>query len=124
MTTDGRIGIGQRLDRTPGTFAIEQSPFKRADHLIAALITKTGQMWHYRSEWIGGQGVTPCAVQADGDRLEMLYQDARGGWWLQEQIKVGVWIADIDRTLALVNRAELGDDVTSMSAEHIRNGEA
>lgn len=123
MQTDGRIGTNARLDRTPGTFRVAESPFKSAGSLITALITKTGKMWHYRSEWIGGLGFTPCAVD-EGNWQKALWQDATGRWWIQNTIRPGVWLPDIDATLALVNRPELGDDVAPMNAEHIRHGEA
>lgn len=126
MTTDNRISQrdGSRLDHTPGRFAHAQSPFRSANHLIAALITKRNEMWRYQVRYIGGHGHTSCAVQDGGDGLEMLWQDATGRWWMQHEVRTGVFLPDIDATLALVDRPELGDCVTSMSAEHILHGEA
>lgn len=112
-----------RLDHTPGQYQIAQSPFRAASHLIAALITKRNEMWRYSCEWIGGAGYVPCAVRDGDGKTEMLWQDAMGRWWMQHEIRSGVWLPDIDATLELVARPELGDDV-SMSAEHILHGEA
>lgn len=119
---DGRIGHSGRVDRTPGGFDFERSPFRSAGCLIAALIVKTNAMWCYRSIWIGGQGQTPCALKENSD-IEMLYLDAQGNWWLQHEIFTGVWVPDIARTLALAEPPD-NDDVTPINSEHIRNGEA
>lgn len=126
MTTDNRISPrdGHRLDRTPGRFATPQSPFRAASHLIAALICKRGEMWRFDLRHIGGHGYTSCAVRDGDGKIEMLWQDSDGRWWMQHEVRTGVWLPDIDATLALVDRPELGDDITSMDAEHIRNGQA
>jgi hypothetical protein len=122
--SDNRISQrdGQRLDHTPGRFEIKQSPFRSASHLIAALITKRNEMWRYQIRFIGGQGNVPCAVQDDGAKLEMLWQDATGRWWMQHEVRTGVFLPNIDATLALVERPELGDDTASMNAGHISCG--
>ena len=121
---DGRNGLVGRIDRTPGTFRVSQSPFGTAGRLITALITKTGKAWTYRSCYIGGQGMIPCAVEDGGNGLKQLWMDSTGRWWLQYEVMRGHWLPDTEATLDLLNRPELGDDVTSMSAEHIRYGQA
>ena len=123
--SDNRTGRdGQRLDRTPGRFDIKPSPFRSAAHLISALICKRNEMWRYDCRYIGGHGYTSCAVRDSDGKIEMLWQDSTGRWWMQHEVRTGVFLPDIDATLALVNRPELGDDTTSMSVEHVRNGEA
>ena len=103
MATDNRIGRDSRLDRTPGTFRISESPFKSAPRLVTALTTKTGKPWVYKMCYIGGRGDVPCAIEIDGDGLKTLWQDASGRWWLEYKV-CSSWLPDTEATLALLKR--------------------
>ena len=120
--TDGRIGDGIRLDRTPGRFEIFVSPFKHAWEIAIRLNCTRGGIWDIEENHVGGHccDVTQ-AVCRDTRETINLWMDSQGRWWIQKQLGTSLWLPDIDATEALVPR---GDDVTSTSAEHIWNGQA
>ena len=90
-------------DHTPGRFKIELSPFKSASALVAAIQAERGGQWTLAADRIGGRGEGEITVALHTATREImtLWQDSRGGWWVEEQIKRGVWLPNDEYTLAI-----------------------
>lgn len=75
-----------RIDRTPGTFAIFISPFKTAYELASVISDVLGVTAEVFSAHIGGQGWTTFVTYREDVTqepvLKPLYQDARGRWYI------------------------------------------
>ena len=102
MTTP--TGINTRQDHTPGSFRIEQSPFRTAEAL-ARRLSANGVLWQIEHNRIGGMGNVTQAIERDSRQSVSLWRDARGGWWIQKEIRRGLLMPDIDATLELTQQA-------------------
>ena len=88
-----------------GHFPIPQSPFTESEQVAAALQFVQGGQWIIQEDHIGGLGDVHCAANKLNQAAEILWQDARGGWWIQVQIMAGIWLPALDKTEELAQKS-------------------
>lgn len=90
-----------RTDRTPGDYAIPQSPFKTPDALAGAMTKFTGNAWTALFDYVGGRG--QCQYLAASGLTVQIYiwRDASGGWHPEKKVGAN-WLPDLDLLDALI----------------------
>lgn len=83
-----------------------QSPFKSASDIVEAIQAERGGKWELAQDYIGGRGNIPLALNKDSREIMTLHQDALGGWWIEKQVRQGVWILDTDYTLSIARNVK------------------
>lgn len=97
--------LRDRQDHTRGSFSISDSPFRSAQAIADALTLTARIMWHIETGHIGGNGDVTSATCLTG-AIKPLWQDARGGWWIQKKLRATWLIPDFDATEQLAQNAE------------------
>jgi hypothetical protein len=76
-----------RTYRTPGDYAISESPFKTPDTLAEAMRELTGKIWTVSFGYLGGRGdCTFIENSGNGLTLIPLWLDTSGGWHPERKV--------------------------------------
>lgn len=94
-----------RIDRTPGHMPLPLSPFTEPEQIAAALQFVQDGKWMIGQEYIGGLGDVVCASNKENHAVEILWKDARGGWWIQVEVLHGIWLPALDKTQELAEKS-------------------